>query len=79
MTLIDKIQAVFPRTTEIPARLLNDIPCIQVNNRLVINTQLILFHRPSQIVGQINTIQYFLIHILRKEAESTPTHLFCTK
>jgi glyceraldehyde-3-phosphate dehydrogenase (NADP+) len=29
MTLIDKIQAVFPRTTEIPARLLNDIPCIQ--------------------------------------------------
>ena len=29
MTLIDKIQAVFPRTTEIPAHLLNDIPCIQ--------------------------------------------------
>jgi glyceraldehyde-3-phosphate dehydrogenase (NADP+) len=29
MPLIEKIQAVFPRTTEIPARLLNDIPCIQ--------------------------------------------------
>ena len=29
MTLIDKIQALFPRTTEIPAHLLNDIPCIQ--------------------------------------------------
>jgi glyceraldehyde-3-phosphate dehydrogenase (NADP+) len=29
MTLIEKIQTVFPRTTEIPARLLNDIPCIQ--------------------------------------------------
>jgi glyceraldehyde-3-phosphate dehydrogenase (NADP+) len=29
MNLIGKIQVVFPRTTEIPARLLNDIPCIQ--------------------------------------------------
>ena len=29
MTLIEKIQTVFPQTTEIPARLLNDIPCIQ--------------------------------------------------
>ena len=29
MTLSEKIQTVFPQTTEIPARLLKDIPCIQ--------------------------------------------------
>ena len=34
MTLIEKIQTVFPQTTEIPARLPNDIPCIQ-NSYLV--------------------------------------------
>ncbi len=48
MMLIDKIQHIFPRATEIPETLLNDIPCIQKG--YLVNGEIRIWDGPRQEV-----------------------------
>jgi glyceraldehyde-3-phosphate dehydrogenase (NADP+) len=48
MTLIEKIQTIFPQSTEIPEVLLNDIPCIQTG--YLVNGEIRVWDGPRQEV-----------------------------